>query len=71
MLFKDMTDDELRAAYRAERNAAYNVGNLACSVTPRSRGGRIVARQWGRALRNAEMIERIADKRGIRLVVPA
>lgn len=68
MLYKDLNDDELRAAYRAERNAAYNAGHLACSVNPRSGGGRIVARQWGRALRNVELIERIANRRGIRLV---
>jgi hypothetical protein len=66
--FKEMSDDELRAAYRDYRNAAYNAGNLACSVAPKSRSGRIVARQWGDALRATELIERLADKRGIRLV---
>jgi hypothetical protein len=39
--FKDMSDDELRSAYRDYRNAAYNAGNFACHVSPKSRGGRL------------------------------
>jgi hypothetical protein len=66
--FKEMTDEELRDAYRANRTAAYNTGNLACSVAPKSRSGRIVARQWGEALRACQIIEGLARKRGIRLL---
>jgi hypothetical protein len=65
--FKDMNDDELRSAYRDYRNAAYNTGNLACSVNPRSRNGRTVARQWGNSIRAIELIENIARQRGVRL----
>jgi hypothetical protein len=65
--FKDMADDELRDAYKGYRTASYNAGNLACSVSPRSNGGRIVARQWGQAIKACEIIEGLARKRGISL----
>lgn len=67
-LFKEMTDSELRSAYRVERDNLYNVSNFANHVSPKSRGGRMIARQWGRALRNVEIIEAIARKRGVRLI---
>lgn len=66
-LFKDMAPEELREAYRHWRTLSYNASNQACATAPRSRNGRAVAASWGRALRNVEMIERIADKRGIAL----
>jgi hypothetical protein len=65
--FKEMTDDELRSAYRDYRNAAYRAATFSQNVSPKSRGGKIVARQWGSNMRAVELIERIADQRGVRL----
>lgn len=67
MLYKDMTPEDLRSAYATERTIAYNSSQMAQSVSPRNQGRRKVARSWGRAMRNVEMIEAIARKRGIRL----
>lgn len=62
-LFVDMTDDELREAYRAWRTVAWNWSQMAC---PRRRDPR-PANGMGRAMRNVEMIERIANRKGVRL----
>ncbi len=55
MLYKDMTDEALRDAYWANRQLLANAVN-----------GRM-ARSAGRTLRNVELIERIADRRGLSL----
>ena len=55
MMFKDMTDSELRAAYADWRALMLNASE-----------GRM-ARSMGRCLRNVEIIEAIADRRGIAL----
>lgn len=65
--FKGMTDDELRAAYQAWRGVLFGWSQLAA---PRRRDGGRSARGTGRALRNVELIERLAKGRGIRLVAP-
>ena len=64
-LFKDMTDDALRAEYRAWRALAYNNANMAaagCVNVSRA------ARQMGRIMRNVEIIEAIARRRQMSLV---
>jgi len=67
MFYMTATPEELRAAYRVARGGSYAAGKLANRTPARSRGGRIVARAWGRNLRTVELIERVADKRGISL----
>ncbi len=62
--FIDMTNTELRAAYSAERANLYNWSNLA---QPRRQDGGKSANGTGRALRNVEIIEAIARRRGVRL----
>lgn len=69
MLFTEMSDNELRAAYRAERNMLYGqarIGSLPQRVVGH-RAARNNARNTAETLKRVEMIERIADKRGIRL----
>lgn len=62
--FKDLSDDALRTEYRGWRELAYNNANMAA-------GGRAwrnkCATQMGRLMRNIEIIEAIARKRGISL----
>ena len=62
--FIDMTDADLRTAYTAERANLYNWSNLA---QPRRQDGGKSANGTGRALRNVEMIEAIARRRGVQL----
>lgn len=62
--FKDMSDEDLRSAYRAERENLYRWSQLAGPGK-----GHPAARGTGRALRNVEIIEALARRRGIRLVV--
>lgn len=64
-MFKDMTDEALREAYRAERTSLYNWSQMAA---PRRRDGGRSADGTGRALRNCQIIEGIARQRGIRLL---
>lgn len=63
--FIDMTDDELRESYRAWRGQLAEWQNYAA---PRARDGGRSARGTGRCLRNVEMIEAIARRRGVKLV---
>jgi hypothetical protein len=62
--FKDLSDDALRTEYRGWRELAYNNANMAA-------GGRAwrnkCAAQMGRIMKNVEIIEAIARKRGISL----
>lgn len=64
-LFKDMSDDELRSAYLAERRLLASWSELA---QPRRQDGGRSARGTGRALRNVEIIEAIARRRRISLL---
>jgi hypothetical protein len=66
----DMTADQLREAYRVARTGAYNAAELSQHTPYRSRQGARVARSFGRSQAQVEMIERIADKRGISLTAP-
>lgn len=65
--FKAMTDPELVAAYHAERVNLYRWSQLAA---PRRRDGGRSADGTGRALRNVELIERLARDRGLSLAAP-
>lgn len=65
--FKDMTDDELREAYWQFRRALHGWSEMAA---PRRIDGGRSARGTGRCLRAVELIEAIADKRGISLARP-
>lgn len=63
--FKELSDEALRTEYHGYRELAYNNANAASS------GGvnkRKAANQMGRLMRNIQIIEAIAKKRGIRLV---
>ena len=62
--FVDMTDDELRVAYVAWRNQLHSWTELAA---PRRRDGGRSADGTGRCLRNVEIIEAVAKRRGISL----
>lgn len=64
MLFKDMSDDELRQAYAAWRGVLASWSELAA---PRARDRGRSAAGTGRALRNVELIERVARQRGVPL----
>lgn len=63
-LFKDMSDDDLRAAYWAWRG---QLAEWQSYAAPRARDGGRSARGTGRCLRNVEMIEAIARRRGLSL----
>ena len=54
-MFRDMDDTELRKAYRDWRSLMYNASQ-----------GRMAA-SMGRCLRNVEIIEAVATRRGIAL----
>ena len=66
--FKSMSDANLRAAYRAYRESAHQGGKVAAQ-NPTARGAtrRTIAASWGDSIRACEIIERLADKRGISL----
>ena len=59
------TPEELRAAYRAHRESFRNAGKMAQHGL-----GSMVARGAGHSLDQIELIEWIADKRGISLARP-
>lgn len=65
-LFKSLSDEALRIEYRGWRALAFNNASMAS-------GGRVwrdrCANQMGRIMRNVEIIEAIARKRGISLAV--
>lgn len=66
-LFKDLSDEELRVAYVGERTALYNWSNIGTGAyAPGTR--KSAATGTGRSLRNVEIIEAIARKRGISLL---
>lgn len=65
MRYMDMTPEQLREAYIAERKALSGWSSLA---QPRRQDGGRSARGTGRALRNVEFIENVARKRGIKLL---
>jgi hypothetical protein len=67
MLYKDMTPDQLREEYRAERAGLAGVGNLACNVTT-ARGRKTAARLTGAKLRRFDLICNVARSRGIDLL---
>lgn len=62
--FIDMTDADLRTAYAAERTNLYNWSRIA---QPRRQDGGKSASGTGRALRNVEIIEAVARRRGVAL----
>jgi len=66
MLFKEMSDQALRAEYRGNRELAYN--NARIAQQGKASAGRM-ARQMGRLMANIRIIEAIARQRGIGLVV--
>jgi hypothetical protein len=65
-LFKDLSDEALRTEYRGWRELAYNNANIAASGAVNRKK---CAASMGRIMRNVEIIEAIARKRGIPLVV--
>jgi hypothetical protein len=64
MRFLDMNDEELRTAYIAWRNQMFSWTQLAA---PRRADRGRSADGTGRCLRNVEIIEAIARRRGVRL----
>jgi len=67
MLFKDMTPEDLREAYKAERTVLHSISQMSNHLRPKGSNGKAQARHFAAAMRNVEMIERIADKKGISL----
>lgn len=70
MKFADMLTcpiNTLRDHYVAMRNLSVNNSRIAQSTRPGSRTRGRAARQMGYLMRQVEMCERAADKRGIRL----
>jgi hypothetical protein len=65
MLYKELSDAELVAAYWDLRGATHASGQLACHVNPRSRGGRTLARTWGRQLNHFEIVCALLRKRNV------
>lgn len=63
--FKELSDDSLRREYKGYRELAYNNANMAASGAVNKNKA---ASQMGRLMRNIEIIEAIARKRGISLV---
>jgi hypothetical protein len=63
--FKELSDAALRAEYKGYRELAYNNAAMAASGAVNIRR---CASQMGRLMRNIEIIEAIAKKRGISLV---
>lgn len=62
--YKELSDDSLRAEYRGLRELAYNNAQMAASgAVNRNRA----ASQMGRLMRNIEIIEALARRRGISL----
>jgi len=66
MHYMTATPEDLRAAYREFRTVLYNASRLAQHGR---RTARKAAPSAGRASREIELIERVADKRGISLSV--
>lgn len=64
-MFRDMTDDELRAAYRLWYD---QMRSWSAVAQPRARDRGRSAGGMGRCLRNVEIIEAVARRRGVRLV---
>lgn len=64
--FKDLSDEALRTEYRGWRELAYNNANMAASGAVNRKK---CAMGMGRIMKNVEIIEVIARKRGISLVV--
>jgi len=64
--FKELSDDALRAEYWGYRALAYNNANMAASGAVNRKK---CATQMGRLMKNIEIIEAIARKRKISLVV--
>lgn len=71
MLYKDMTDTDLIAAYWATRNAMHNNGEIARSCSPGGRGVRTMARQMGRLIRDFDIICAVLRKRDVTPLVNA
>jgi hypothetical protein len=63
-LFKSLSDDALREEYAGWRNLAYNNGRMAQQGPGTARK---CAASMGRIMRNVELIENIARRRGISL----
>lgn len=63
-LFKELSDEALRAEYRSYRTLAYNNASMAGSGAVSVRRA---ASQMGRLMRNIQIIEAIARKRRISL----
>ncbi len=63
-LFKDLSNEALRTEYKGWRDLMFNNANMAASgAVNRNKA----AFQMGKIMRNVEIIEAIARKRGIRL----
>jgi hypothetical protein len=67
MLYKDMTPEELRREYWAERKGLAGAADLAVAVTT-GRGRKTAARITGAKLRRFDLICNVARKRGIDLL---
>ena len=64
-LFRDLDADALRAQYRQWRALAHRSAEIA--TLPGGAGRTRNARQMGRIMNNVQLIERIADSKGINL----
>jgi hypothetical protein len=64
-LFRDLDADALRDQYRQWRTLAHRSADIA--TRPGGAGRTANARQMGRIMRNVQLIERIADSKGINL----
>ena len=70
MKFADMmtaAPESLSEHYRACRDLAFNNARIAQHTSPNGRGRRRCASNMGYLMRQVEMCETAADKRGIRL----
>lgn len=64
-MFRDLDADALREQYRQWRTLAHRSSEIA--TLPGGAGRTRNARQMGRIMNNVQLIERIADRKGINL----
>lgn len=64
--FKNLDNDQLKAAYREWRTTAYNWSQMSTGAMF-ARPRQSIAAGFGRALRNVEIIEAIARQRRLNL----
>lgn len=65
--FKELSNEALRNEYWGYRELAYNNAKMAQGCAPRGHTINKLAGQMGKLMRNIEIIEAIARKRGISL----